>query len=181
MRQSKSIIIACGAALLLLLMKQWAFGGLLSGRQSDDASFRLEKIAEGFGVVWGMTFLSPSEILFTEREGRIKLINLETGKAKQIYGSPQVLASGQGGLLDVAIPKNYVDGDWIYFTYSKRNNGKGVTTLARARLKGNRLVGWKDILITKSATASTVHFGSRIAFDDEGHVFITVGDRGGTV
>jgi glucose/arabinose dehydrogenase len=88
------------------------------------------------------------------------------------------MAVGQGGLLDVAVSPDYKSGDWIYFTYSKNRKGKGATTLARARRRGKELVDWKDILITRSATDTGRHFGSRIAFDGAGHLFFTVGDRG---
>jgi glucose/arabinose dehydrogenase len=88
------------------------------------------------------------------------------------------MRTGQGGLLDVAVPPDYTSGDWIYFTYSKEQKGKGVTALARARRKGNRLVALEDLLVTRSASSTGRHFGSRIAFDGAGHLFFSVGDRG---
>jgi len=168
---------------LLLLLPHLLFPGLAISQpmlveKSEGMAYQLEKAASGLGVPWGMVFVNSSEILFTERDGKAGLLNVETGKIAYVKGVPPVMASGQGGLLDVAIPENYTDGDWIYFTYSKNQGGKGVTTLARARLDGDRLVEWKDILVTRSATDTGRHFGSRIAFDGKGHLFFTVGDRG---
>ena len=80
--------------------------------------------------------------------------------------------------MDTCPQFGYSQGGWIYFTYSKELQGKGVTTLARARLNGKRLVAFQDMLITRSASTTGRHFGSRITFDGTGHLFFSVGDRG---
>jgi glucose/arabinose dehydrogenase len=89
-----------------------------------------------------------------------------------------VLADGQGGLLDVAVPPDFTPGDWIYFTFVRDKAGEGVTVLARAKLNANKLEQWQDLLETQSATSTGYHFGSRIAFDESGYVYFGVGDRG---
>ena len=82
----------------------------------------------------------------------------------------------------VAVPPQNEADDWIYFTYSKPIKGKGqiksATTLARAKLGGDKLVELEDILVTKSLRDSDYHFGSRVTFDGEGHLFFSIGDRG---
>lgn len=165
--------------LLLLASSDFTIAQNMLAGKSEGMSFYVEKIAEGLGVPWGMAFVSNSEIIFTERGGSVGLLHTETGKVTSIKGVPPVMAYGQGGLMDVAVQKGYsAAGDWIYFTYSKNLNGKGATTLARAKLKDKRLVKWKDLLVSNSATDTGRHFGSRIAFDDSGHIFFTIGDRG---
>lgn len=146
--------------------------------QSEKAGFTLEQVADGLGTPWGMTFVSETQILVTEREGSIKLLDLNTGTVTPIQGAPAVLAEGQGGLLDVAVPPGFMSGDWIYFTFVRDNSSGGVTVLARAKLKANRMEQWQDLLETNSATDTGYHFGSRIAFDETGHVYFGVGDRG---
>ena len=138
----------------------------------------VEELFNGLGVPWGITFISPQQLLVTERAGRILLLDIKKSTSVALDGAPAVVAEGQGGMLDVAIGPNYESEGWIYFTYSKRSRGEAATTLARARLDQNRLVDWQDLLVTDSATDSRRHFGSRIAFDNEGHVFFGVGDRG---
>lgn len=145
---------------------------------SEGMDYQVEEVASGFGVPWGMTFLSQTGLLFTEREGRISILHLDSGKRTVVQGGPEVYREGQGGMLDVAVPKDYGPGDWVYFTYSKKQGDMAVTTLARAHLTGERLTDWQDILTTRSASAASRHFGSRIAFDDAGHLFLTIGDRG---
>jgi glucose/arabinose dehydrogenase len=166
---------------------------LAAGPEFDtDNRFVVEEIARDLGVVWGMINLDDERILFTERSGGLGLLNIRTGVVNSVAGGPAVWAHGQGGLLDIAIPNNHTPNhpaiDWIYLTYSKEQQGKGVTTLARTRLENknlaqnsseeNSLIDWQDLLVTQSSSDTTRHFGSRIAFDDNGHVFFTVGDRG---
>lgn len=140
--------------------------------------FSVNQIIQGQGVIWGVTFLSNDSLLFTERQGKLKRLNLSTGNITNISGLPTVFNEGQGGLLDVQVAPDYSQSGWIYFTYSKIVNGKGATTLARAKLTQNKLTDWSDLLVTQASNDTTRHFGSRIAFDDNGHVFFTIGDRG---
>ncbi len=142
------------------------------------AAYETQKLAQLPGIPWGMAFLNPTELLISLRAGQLLKLNTATGKSSEVTGLPRIWHGGQGGLLDVAVAPGSTDGDWIYFTYSKPQGDKGVTTLARARLQDNRLIQWGDLLITVSATKTGRHFGSRIAFDDAGHLFFSVGDRG---
>jgi glucose/arabinose dehydrogenase len=146
--------------------------------KSEKVTFVLEKVTEGLGIPWGMAFVSNTQLLITEREGRIKLLETQTNSLTSLQGAPDVLADGQGGLLDVAMPPDFTAGDWIYFTFVRNKDDYGVTVLARAKLTANKLVQWQDLLETQSATDTTYHFGSRIAFDEKNHVYFGVGDRG---
>ncbi len=139
---------------------------------------RLEQLYSGLGVPWGMAFLSRAQLLVAERRGNLRLLDLEKNSALILDGGPRVVAEGQGGMLDVAVGPDYANDGWIYFTYSKPSKSEAATTLARARIRNERLVDWQDLLVTDSATDTRRHFGSRIAFDDQGHVFFGVGDRG---
>jgi len=145
---------------------------------SAGTHYQVKVIADGLNIPWAMAFLTPSQILITERQGTLKLLDRFSGRLLNINGIPPVYKNGQGGLLDVALPPNNTEGDWIYFTYSKPVNHAGATTLARAKLQQGSLIGWTDLLVTKSVTNTNRHFGSRIAFDHKGHIFFTVGDRG---
>ena len=167
-----------GLFMAFCLPKQTVMAESFLLKSNKGISFHLEIIAEDLGVPWGMTFLGPDLILFTERNGKIGLLDPESGRVNRITGGPKVMYMGQGGLLDVATLKDYIPGDWIYFTYSKELKGKGVTALARSRLQGMRLVEFEDLLITRSASNTARHFGSRITFDGMGHLFFSVGDRG---
>jgi glucose/arabinose dehydrogenase len=146
--------------------------------QSEKVTFVLEKVADGLGIPWGMAFISDTRLLITEREGSIKLVDTQSNTLTPVQGAPAVMAKGQGGLLDVAVPPDFTAGDWIYFTFVRNKDDEGVTVLARAKLTSNKLMQWQDLLETRSATDSGRHFGSRIAFDEKGYIYFGVGDRG---
>lgn len=148
-----------------------------SGR-SGDTAFIVEEVAGGLGTVWGMAFVAPGGLLVTEKEGRLRRLDLASGRLDDIGGVPPVWDRGQGGLLDVAVPPDFSDTGWIYFTLASERDGQGITVLARAMLAGDKLTRWQEVLATQSASGADVHFGSRIAFDDSGHVYFSVGDRG---
>lgn len=163
---------------LLILLPLTMSANAARVMKSQDVSFILEKVVEGLGIPWGMTFISDRHILITERQGPIKRFDTQTKTLTTLQGAPAVLADGQGGMLDVAVPPDFKSGDWIYFTFVRNKNGEGVTVLARAKLKANTLTQWQDLLETQSATDTGYHFGSRIAFDENNHVYFGVGDRG---
>ncbi len=156
---------------------EWPNKVITSGT-SEEQSFQVREIVNGFAVPWGMDFVSKDKLLVTERGGAVKLVDLAKQTVTDVQGAPQVRASGQGGLLDVKTGPNFSQDGWLYYTYSKPVKGGAATTMARAKLKDNRLVDWQDLLVTKSASGSGQHFGSRIAFDGQGHVFFSIGDRG---
>lgn len=146
--------------------------------QSETVTFTLEAVIDGLGIPWGMTFLDDTTMIVTERAGKVSLLDTVKRRLTPLQGAPNVKADGQGGMLDVAVPPEFKAGDWIYFTFVRDRDNDGVTVLARAKLRGKQLVDWQDLLETHSATDSGQHFGSRIAFDAEDHVYFGVGDRG---
>jgi glucose/arabinose dehydrogenase len=160
----------------LLVPSAWGQSSRVT--QSQAERFVVEQVVSGLGVPWAMAFLSPDKMLVTERAGYINMVSTKTGKVRRLKGVPSVMAEGQGGMLDVAVPPEFKSGGWIYFTYVRDQQGQGVTTLARAKLNADRLVSWQELLVTKSATETGQHFGSRIAFDKQGYVYFGVGDRG---
>ena len=178
---ARLVIMLRNVLLLWLLLSGFtapAMSEPLAGQKGAASGFELEEIAQGLGIPWGMVFIGPEELLFTERQGSVGLLNVNTGVVTALSGVPPVMASGQAGMLDVAVPADYKSGDWIYFTYVKEQGDQGVSSLARAKLQGHRLLDWQTILDSKSASATSQHFGSRIAFDEAGHVFFGIGDRG---
>lgn len=155
--------------------------------QSEKVIFELEEVIDGLGVPWGLAFISDTKLLITEREGSIKLLDTQSKSLTPVQGAPAVMAEGQGGLLDVAVPPDFTPGGWIYFTFVRDDFGEGVTMLARAKLASNKLVQWQDLLETRSASGTGRHFGSRIAFDhvsddqasdSQKYIYFGVGDRG---
>lgn len=143
----------------------------------SSASYKFEKILDGQGVIWGMTFMEDN-ILFTEREGKVKLFNLKNKTLSELKGAPKVLSEGQGGLLDVKKDPDFNENKFIYFTYSKKMGDQGTTALARGVFSDKKIADLKDLFVAKGEADSGIHFGSRIAFDDKQKVYISIGERG---
>ena len=148
----------------------------IEAESSDKYSY--EMVVEGLDIPWGFTFLPDQSILITEKSGEI--IHFKDGEKTQIQGAPQVYDRGQGGLLDVVLHPDYENNGWIYFSYSStegEGNG-GNTAIMRAKLEGNQLTS-KEVLYKASPnTTKGQHFGSRIAFDKEGYLYFSAGERG---
>ena len=127
---------------------------------------------------WGMAFLPDGSLLITEKEG--KLIHFKDGTKIEIEGVPEVYNRGQGGLLDLKLSPNYTNDGYIYITYaSTQGEGKGGNTaLMRAKITGNTLTSQEVLYKASPNTTKGQHFGSRIAFDTDGHVFFSAGERG---
>ena len=166
--------------LIKLLCCHPAFSAHAEIIESAGMKLRFKQVANGFGVIWGMAFLDSNRLLMTEREGSIKLLDIAKRRSTEIKNAPEVLAQGQGGMLDVVLAPDFAVSGWIYFTYVKDIDieSDGVTVLTRAKLKDDALTDWQELLVTRSGTDTSQHFGSRIAFDEDGHVYFGIGDRG---
>ncbi|WP_410474369.1 PQQ-dependent sugar dehydrogenase [Guyparkeria sp. TX1] len=138
----------------------------------------VETITDELHHPWALTFLPDGDLLVTERRGRLWRIDPATGERREIDGLPEVDHRNQGGLLDVLAPPAHADGQWIYLTWAGRCDGGNATHMGRGRLEGDRLVDFKTLHVATPCVDSGIHFGSRLAFDRDGHLFMTVGDRG---
>jgi len=146
--------------------------------QSARHDFRIVPVAEGFVNPWSMAFLPGGDILVTERPGRLRIVRNGKLLDTPVPGVPQVVFRGQGGLLDVVLHPNFASNRLVYLSYSKPagDSGAATTAVARGRFEGDKLTGVEDIFVAATKGAPG-HFGSRLAFDKAGFLFITVGDR----
>ncbi|WP_395768605.1 PQQ-dependent sugar dehydrogenase [Aquirufa sp.] len=129
------------------------------------------------GIIWGFDFLPNGNLLFTQKTGTMRLFDTTTQSNTLISGLPaNISASGQGGLLDVAISPDYASSKSVYVTYSITG---GFLVLARFTLNGNTASNWQVLKTTESASTWNGHFGSRIAFGPDGKLYWSVGEGGG--
>ncbi|HEX6259084.1 MAG TPA: PQQ-dependent sugar dehydrogenase, partial [Woeseiaceae bacterium] len=138
-----------------------------------------ETFAKPLEHPWGIDALPNGGYIVTELPGRMRLIS-ENGKISDpIEGVPDVLYGGQGGLLDVAVGPAFAEDRMIYWSYARPlEDGKSVTAVVRGRLSddGSAVTGVEDIFVQEPPSPTPAHYGSRIVFDGDGHVFITTGD-----
>ena len=149
--------------------------------ESEVQKFVVDTVVSGLNVPWGLAFLPNGDMLISERSG--SLLIFSKGKlSPPVEGLPPMMAVGQGGLLDICLHPDYDKNGWIYFSYSALNTQSkkpiGNTAIMRARLKGNALYDQQVIYKGTPETDRNYHFGCKIAFDGEGHIFFGNGDRG---
>ena len=145
---------------------------------SDQASFQVVEVAGDLEHPWGMAFLPDGDLLITERPGRLRMLRDGVLDPTPIAGVPEVYASGQGGLLDVALDPDFARNRLIYLSYAARGADGAGTRVARARLGEGRLDDLEVIFEGLMTTSGGRHFGSRLGFDRDGYLFVTLGERG---
>ncbi len=145
---------------------------------SEKLNYHVDTLSNDLKNPWGIAFLPDNKILVTERAGEIRIFENGELSDEKVGGVPEVYANGQGGLLDIIVHPDYDNNGWIYLTYAKPGDNGGGTTLARTKLDGNSFSEFEELFSVDPFIDSRVHFGSRIAFDGKGHVFVSTGERG---
>ena len=146
---------------------------------TQEHALRVVKVVEGLEHPWGLAFLPEGRMLVTERPGRLRIVGKDGRLDPQpVAGLPQIAAYGQGGLLDVALHPRFAENGLVYLSYAARGDGGVGTEVARGRLAGNRLENVQVIFRQQPKGSTERHFGSRLVFDREGYLYITLGDRG---
>lgn len=143
-----------------------------------EKTYEFELVAKDIAIPWGFDFLPDESMLVTEKNG--KIYHIKAGKKQEISGVPEIYNQGQGGLLDLAVAPNFSENSWVYITYASSAGEEegGNTALMRAQFKDGKLINREDLYKAEPNTTKGQHFGSRIVFDDNGHVFFSIGERG---
>lgn len=149
--------------------------------KTETMTIRLDTVAKGMDIPWGMAFLPNQELLVTDRTGKFYRVGKNKSLAA-ISGVPALLNKGQGGLMDVVLDPDYAKNKTIYLSYSKPKTENGAvlatTAVLKAKLEGNQLIDQKDIFVAKPWSKTQHHYGSRLAFGKDGYLYISVGERG---
>jgi len=160
-----------------------ATAGLSSGpedgqlERSEQHDFQIFKVAEGLDHPWGMAFLPDGDLLVTERSGGLKRVEAGSGKLHAVAGVPEVAASGQGGLLDVALHPEFAANRLVYLSYAGSGPGGTGTEVARGRFADDRLENVEVVFSAMPKTGGRNHYGSRLLFAPDGTLFVTTGDK----
>ncbi|SFC34945.1 PQQ-dependent sugar dehydrogenase [Pseudoalteromonas denitrificans] len=141
--------------------------------------FKTELYIADKNVPWGMAWLPNGDMLITIRSGQLKIVKKGEHQSKNISGLPNIATGGQGGLLDIVIHPEYANNGWIYFSYSITDSNRNKSTaVMRAKLRGMQLIDQEELYVADAYNAGGRHFGSRLAFDNQGYLYFSIGDRG---
>lgn len=151
---------------------------VLAASPSLAQPLKIETVAEDLQHPWGLTFLPDGRMLVTERTGRLSAV-LEGGKLQEVAGVPDVVARGQGGLLDIALDPDFNKNRLIYLSYAEAGEGGAGTAVARGRLSEDFSRFENDEVIFRQVpkVSGGNHFGSRLVFAPDGKLFVTLGER----
>jgi len=139
---------------------------------------RVSAIATGLANPWSLAFLPGGDMLVTERPGRLRIVRNGVLATEPIAGVPAVRSTALGGLLEVALHPRFAENQFVYLTYTKPGEQNLTTTaLARGRFNGSALVDVREIFVANTWSTSATNFGGRIAFDKQGLLYLTVGER----
>ena len=138
---------------------------------------QVQTIAKGLEHPWSLAFLPDKRMLVTERAGRLRIVGADGRLSEPLAGVPQVHASGQGGLLDVALSPAFEKDRLVYLSFAESGEGGAGTAVARGRLGDGGLENTQVIWRQQPKVGGSNHFGSRIVFRPDGTLFVTLGDR----
>ncbi len=169
--------------MIFALILPLAFGAADCGQaqtnlQSTAGPVMVTRVMDGLDEPWGLAFLPDGGFLVTERTGRLTLVGAD-GKRRRIEGVPEVADGGQGGLLDVMVPRDFAASRQIFLSYAvDQGRGQG-TALGVGRLTTRgQLEGFETIFQMRPGSEGGRHFGSRIVEATDGTLFLTIGERG---
>ena len=151
-----------------------------TGETPQETGWRMAEVSRGLMRPWAAAWLPGGEMLVTEREGRLRVIDADGLRPEPVTGTPEVFASGQGGLMDVVLHPGFADNRLVYLTWSAGTNGANRTTLGRARLSDD-LTALNDLEVLFEAgpdKPSAQHFGSRLLWLPDGALLMSIGDGG---
>ena len=155
---------------------------LIEGDGSEVAiEVAVDTITDDIDSPWALAFLpESSNLLVTEVGGSLLMVDVDSGDINEVSGTPSVDSRGQGGLLDVTVGPDFNDSGWVYLTYSAANeSGLTSTHLGRGWLDvdNRQLADFEELYVAEPFLESTSHYGSRVVIDDEGYLFMSIGDR----
>jgi len=147
--------------------------------QSAHHDYRVVPVAEDLVQPWSMAWLPNGDMLITEKPGRLRMVRDGQLLPEAIPGTPEVLYKGQGGLFEVVPHPDFNENQWVYLTFAKPDANEvddgSTTAIARGRLQDGRLTNVVELFAAQAAGFG--HYGGKLVFDGEGHMFLTLGDR----
>ncbi len=150
-----------------------------AGIETSVGRITVEKVMGGFVEPWGLGFTPDGGFLVTERGGRLTHVS-PGGTISRVRGLPNIAPGGQGGLLDVMIPRDFAESRLVFVSYSILQKGRTFgTAIAVGKLSndGAMLENVRTIFEMSAGSKGKNHFGGRLVEAADGKIFLTIGDR----
>lgn len=142
---------------------------------ASNYGYRINMVSDGLVQPWSMAWLPNGDMLVTEKPGRLRIIRDGNLLPNAVSGTPEVFYEGQGGLFDVVPHPDFANNQMLYLSYSRAEGDSSTTAVLRGRFANDRLTNVEEIFAADASGAS--HFGGRIAFDSDGYLYLSLGDR----
>lgn len=144
-----------------------------------NTPYNVEKIADGIGPVFGIVPMPDGRIMVTVKSGFMEIHDANGKLVKKITGFPDVVFAGQGGLLDVVFDPDFSNNKMMYWSYSEKYQQGSLTAVAKGKLNetDGKVENVSVILRAIPATNSTLQYGSRLVFDKDGNLFVSIGEK----
>ncbi len=161
-----------------------ASGGSAEAADTDTSasegthSLAVTSVTDGLVHPWALAFLPGGDILVTERAGRLRLVQNGNLVAEPVSGLPEIWVGGQGGLLDIELHPEFATNRLIYLSHSAGTTDEQFLRVTRARYQDGALSEVVTVFDAQPSRNSDRHFGSRLAFDRQGFLYISLGERG---
>ncbi|MDB5993810.1 MAG: oxidoreductase [Pseudomonas sp.] len=150
--------------------------------KSEQGTLEVTPIAQGLDHPWALAFLPDRQgMLVTERPGNLRVVSADGKLSAPLSGVPEVWAKGQGGLLDVVLSPDFKQDRTVYLSYAEGGGAgdKAGTAVGRGQLSEDlsAINNFKVIFRQEPKLSVGNHFGSRLVFDRDGYLFITLGEN----
>ena len=175
----KYFFLCCFALVFYNASKQYDATFLPEVTLANDPEITVTTIVTGNDVIWGMELLPNGDLIYGEKKGKIYIKRGE--QTIPLEGFPAVKSGGQGGFMDLKAHPNYVKNGWIYATFTSLVAEKdSEVKLVRFKVKNDKIQNVENIFATGGGNTFNNHYGSRIAFDKNNYLFVSIGEGGGS-
>ena len=178
----RKTLLATLCASALITVTAPVFAAPIQNFKSEQGTLEVTTVTKGLEHPWALAFLPDRQgMLVTERPGNLRVISADGKLSAPLSGVPKVWAKGQGGLLDVALSPDFKQDRTVYLSYAEGGGegDKAGTAVGRGRLSDDltAIKDFKVIFRQEPKLSLGNHFGSRLVFDRDGYLFITLGEN----
>ncbi|MHC8308879.1 PQQ-dependent sugar dehydrogenase [Pseudomonas sp. GT1P32] len=178
----RKTLLATVCASALISAAAPVFAASVQALKSEQGTLEVTPIAKGLDHPWALAFLPDRQgMLVTERPGNLRVVSVDGKLSAPLSGVPKVWAKGQGGLLDVVLSPDFKQDRTVYLSYAEGGGegNKAGTAVGRGQLSQDltAINNFKVIFRQEPKLSVGNHFGSRLVFDRDGYLFITLGEN----